>query len=229
MVHVGGRPILDWVLGALATVDEIDELVFVGGYRLQQIRQAYPRLTYVENDNWEQNNILASLFYAEALMSDGFYCAYSDTVISAKLIAPLVASERSIVLALDPGWNVRHASRPGAYDAHVEATSVEGERVVRIQRLLPPGEALGEFTGVARFDEAGARAFSLAYERARKHHGTGPFHHSPSLEQAYLIDLLQEMIDNGTDIHYCATGDAYIEIDTVEDYHLANTRWIHQL
>ena len=227
-VEVGGRPILDWILEAFRAFG-LDEFVFVGGYRIESVRRSYPRLTYVENHDWETNNILLSLFCAEEHMDGGFYCCYADTILHARLLAPLVEAPGAVTLSVDTSWNERHQARPAAYDAHVEACYVEGDRVLRIRRVIPPGDAFGEFTGIARFTAEGAELWREAFAAARASYGGRPFHHAAAFETAYLVDLLQEMIDRGQRVGYAASHGGYAEIDTVEDYELANRFWARQL
>ena len=228
LVEVGGKPILSWILDAFHAVG-LDEVVFIGGYRMDDIVRAHPALRYVRNDEWERNNILTSLFCAEEHMEGGFVCAYSDTIITAALLEPLMNATGAITMALDSSWNARHGARPVAYDAHVEATWVEGERVVRIGRVIPPGDALGEFTGVTKVSAAGATRLRAAYHEAHRRYAGRPFHHGKSFETAYLVDLLLELIAQGESIGYTASPSAYLEIDTVEDYELANREWVAAL
>jgi len=42
------------------------DVVFICGYRADVIKQRYPEFTYVENRDWENNNILLSLFMGAA-------------------------------------------------------------------------------------------------------------------------------------------------------------------
>ena len=44
-------------------------------------------------------------------------------------------------------------------------------------------------------------------------------------EKAYLIHLYQEMLDAGLALHMVTTDGEYMEIDTEEDFALANARW----
>ena len=50
-----------------------------------------------------------------------------------------------------------------------------------------------------------------------KNKNLGKFHTSESLEQAYLTDMLQEMIDCGTILNPVILNDLWFEIDTIED------------
>ena len=69
---VGGRRILDWTLEAFDDAGLRAGKVFIGGYQLDQIRRDYPDLTFVHNADWQNNNILLSLFHAEEFMREGF-------------------------------------------------------------------------------------------------------------------------------------------------------------
>ena len=95
--EVEGRRLLDWTLHALgenqALPLEPENICFVGGYQIEKVRQDYPGFTFRHNDNWPNNNILASLFYAEDVMQEGFLCAYSDI-----LFTPLVKNTRDFAL-----------------------------------------------------------------------------------------------------------------------------------
>ena len=228
LVPVGGRPILDWALHAFAQVG-VNDIVFVGGYRIDEIRQHHPEFTFVENADWENNNILASLFHAETEMDGPFMCAYADTIIVPELLEPLMTHPGDIVVSVDTAWNERHGSRPNPYDSHVEAVSAQGDHVTHFERVLPPGKALGEFTGVTKFSDKGSRDWRRAYHLAKEKYAGGPFHHGKTFEKAYLVDLLVEMIAAGHVINHASHHGGYIEIDTVEDYHLANDHWAANL
>jgi len=228
LVPVQGKPILTWILDAFRGAG-LHDITFVGGYRMADIQRAHPELRFVENDAWENNNILASLFYAEPQMEGGFICAYSDTILLPHLIRATCETPGDIVLSVDTSWNERHGSRPTAYQDHVEGVYLEDDRVRTIRRILPPGDAVGEFTGVARFSAAGASAWRAAFHRAKAMFSGKPFHHGKTFEKAYLVDLVQELINGDADVRIAPVARGYIEIDTVEDYRLANEAWIGEL
>src|SRR5262245_8392047 len=73
LVDVMGRPMLDWILEALAEAGFTrKDVVFVCGYKADVLRARYPEFTYVENRDWENNNILESLLYAREHLQSGF-------------------------------------------------------------------------------------------------------------------------------------------------------------
>src|SRR3954453_15008787 len=81
LVPVLGRPMLDGILEALEFGGFArKDVVFICGYRAAGIKERYPDLTYVENTNWENNNILLSLLCAREHLKDGFVSTYADIV-----------------------------------------------------------------------------------------------------------------------------------------------------
>src|ERR1035438_4553094 len=81
LVPVMGRPMLDWILDALGAAGFARrDVVFVCGYKADVIRARYPELSYVENRDWESNNILGSLLCAREHLLGGFLSTYADIV-----------------------------------------------------------------------------------------------------------------------------------------------------
>ena len=58
-----GRRILDWTVEAFLA-NKLNDFVFISGYLKKVIEAEYPNFTFVENMDWENNNILFSLLTA---------------------------------------------------------------------------------------------------------------------------------------------------------------------
>jgi L-glutamine-phosphate cytidylyltransferase len=93
--------------------------------------------------------------------------------------------------------------------------------VIELSRKIESEAADGEFIGVMKLDGAGARAFVDAHDRARQKHAGRVWREGRSFEKAYLIDLLQEMLEQGAVMHRENTDGGYMENDTLEDLSLA--------
>ena len=96
---------------------------------------------------------------------------------------------------------------------------------MRIERSIASDAAGGEYIGVARFSPRGAQQLRAYYHRARAAHAGAVWRDGAPFEKAYLIHLFQFMIEDGVDVHMVTTDGEYMEIDTEEDYALANARW----
>jgi choline kinase len=226
LVPILGRPMLDHILDALAAGGfRRSDVIFICGYKADVVRAAYPDLAYVENRGWEQNNILASLLCARAHLAEGFVSTYADIVYRPSIVAELVASPRPIALACDTDFRRRYVGRSQHPESDAEKLRAEGERVVELSRRIPAEQAAGEFIGVMKLDAAGAGRFVDAFDRAEARFAGREFREGRTFEKAYLIDLLQEMLEAGEDMHRVDTHGGYMEIDTLEDASLAERWW----
>ncbi|WP_433928203.1 NTP transferase domain-containing protein [Sorangium cellulosum] len=228
LVPILGRPMLDSILDALAAGGfKRSDVVFVCGYKADVIRAAYPDLTYVENRDWEQNNILLSLLCAREHLAGGFVSTYADIVYRPEIVADLVRSPHDIALACDTDWRRRYVNRSQHPETDAEKLRADGAgRVVEISRRIPPESATGEFIGVMKLSARGASEFLAAFDAARAAFSERPeFREGRTFRRAYLIDLLQSMIESGAALHEVDTHGGYMEIDTLEDASLADVWW----
>jgi choline kinase len=222
--EIAGRRILDWCVDALGRAG-CSDLVFVGGYRMDRVQTDYPRFRFVHNTDWERNNILLSLFSAEREMAGGFVSSYADILYTPEAVQRLVEHPGDIVLLVDTDWRERYRPRTQHPESDGEKVRLRGGRVTEVNRRIAPDEAPAEFTGVAKFTAAGAGVLIEHFHRARARFDGQPFGNSASFARAYLIDLLQAMLEAGVPMHAVETDGGYFEIDTTEDHRLAAAAW----
>ncbi|MCL4217897.1 MAG: phosphocholine cytidylyltransferase family protein [Candidatus Hydrogenedentes bacterium] len=222
--EVKGKRILDWGLEALRA-GGFENVVFIGGYRIEMVRQAYPDFTYCHNVDWPNNNIMESLFHAEACMDEGFVCAYSDILYRPSTIEALMDSPHDITLVCDTAWRERYKARTEHPENDAEKMEVEQGRVIAVNRTMPGAKAHGEYIGVARFSPVGASLLRDHYVEAKAKTNGRPFHSASTFKKAYLIDLFQEMLDAGVPMHALDTHGGYMEIDTNQDFQIAREEW----
>jgi len=222
--EVGGKRILDWALAAFRD-NGIDRICFIGGYQIDKVRDAYPHLTFRHNDNWANNNILASLFYAEDLMDGPFLCAYSDILFTPEVIARTLPRQDDAALVVDTRWQERYTERTEHPPDDAEKVLVANGQVTRVARDVDVAAAHGEYIGVAKFSAAGAARLRQHYRRCREEYRGKPFHQAKTFDKAYLIQLFQDMIDSGERFGHVDTPGGYIEIDTQQDFEYARRHW----
>ncbi|MEE2989969.1 MAG: NTP transferase domain-containing protein [Planctomycetota bacterium] len=227
--EVGGRRLLDWTLHSLgenpARPLGPENICFVGGYQIEKVQRDYPGFTFRNNDNWQNNNILGSLFYAEDVMQEGFLCAYSDILFTPSVVAGLIESTADIALGVDTCWLERYAERTEHPPDDAEKVTVENGALTGISREISEQDAHGEFIGVARFSPAGAALLKEHYHRCQEQFSGQPWGPAALFEKAYLIQLLEEMIQQGVAMTHVDTAGGYIEIDTQQDFQYAQVQW----
>jgi len=226
LVPVMGRPILEWVLEALAAGGFArKDIIFICGYRAEVIKQRYPEFTYVENRDWENNNILLSLMTAREHLKDGFVSTYADIVYRGDIVKGLVDSSHDKALGCDTDWRRRYVGRTRHPETDAEKLRAEGPKIIELSRTIPSEAASGEFIGVTKFTSAGAAELCDAFDAARARFDGQVFREKRTFAKAYLIDLFQHMIEKGSVFHRVDTHGGYMEIDTLQDESFAESWW----
>lgn len=224
MLQVGGKTIMQRQLEVLRQCG-INDIAVVRGYKKEMI--TYPNVRYYENTDYENNNILRSLFYAESEMDDEFVFSYSDIIFERGILEKLLQSKATISLIIDVDWLKHYHHRYQHPVEEAELVTVEDAKIIKIGKsIVKPEEAYGEFIGLAKFSQKGAEILRSNYVRAMNQYHNRPFQQAASLKKAYLTDMIQELIDMGYVISNVDIKGGWVEIDTPEDLERAKSQFV---
>lgn len=143
--------VLDWLVSALRACSH--DVIFVGGYRLQEIVSLYPGLGVVLNADWEQTGPVGSLLRGAAGVAADCLMSYADVLYRETLVRELCRHAADTVIAVDTRWRERYDSRSPADMASAEVVMAEGGWLVSAHGRLAadrPVHAYAEFVGLAR-------------------------------------------------------------------------------
>jgi phosphoenolpyruvate phosphomutase len=233
LLDIKGKSILERQVETLNACN-IKDIVVVRGY--QKDKFTLPNIRYYDNDAYEKNFDLASLFCAEAELRGRCLILYGDILFDRSVLEKLLQSDKDMALVVDRAWyDQRRDMRPG--DASPKPDLVllrdppeQGYRflpstadttVARIGQQQPPEEAHGEFIGMAMFSATGTELLRQAYHRVAASHQGEPFHEASSLAQASLTDIIQDLIAHGQEVYAVNIYKGWMEVDTFEDYQRA--------
>jgi phosphoenolpyruvate phosphomutase len=222
--EVAGKRLLDWALAAFAA-NNLERICFIGGYQVEKVEREYPQFEFRYNRDWENNNILASLFCAADLMDEPFICCYSDILFTPDIVGRLARSPDDMALGVDTAWLERYTERTDHPPDDAEKVTTANGRVTRIHRGIAEQDAHGEYIGVAKFSAAGAARLREHYCRAHVQFAGQPWREARVFEKAYKILLFQEMIERGETFSHVDTPGGYIEVDTQQDFDYAQKYW----
>jgi choline kinase len=219
LLPFGSKTLLQHQLDAFAACG-LTEIHLVCGYRKEKI--THHGITYHENTDFPNNNILNSLFYAETAVNGPVIVSYSDILFEARIVAELLKSENDISILVDTDWRDYYVDRKDHPAAEAEAVIMEHWRVVQIGKIVAADRDVdGEFIGMMKLTPRGANVITSHFHRAKAEFWNRPFQRAAVFQKAYLTDLLQHMADLGTPIHCVPIARGWKEIDTVEDYEKA--------
>jgi choline kinase len=216
LVEVRGKSILERQIEAYRAAG-VTDICIVRGYMAERI--VFDGCRYFENRDFRRNNILASLFHAEAAMSGGFLFSYSDIVFRPEVVARLIAAGEDYGLVIDRRWDEAYVGRTLHPESEAELARVEDGRVLAVgKRKVEREAAHGEFIGLASFSVRAAGVMQTEYRRLAHQLGPDtPFGTAPRFEVAYLTDLLNHLIERGELLRSVDIDGGWREIDTPQD------------
>jgi adenylyl-sulfate kinase len=226
MLEISGKTILDRLIDNLLNCG-ITDINIVVGYRKECFND--DRYQCYVNHDYENNNILHSLFYAEEAMGSGFLFSYSDIIYDGAVIRQLLESNSDIAIAVDCNWHEYYGGRVDHPISEAELVFTEnGKTVTLIRKDADFRNAFGEFLGVAYFSRKGAEILKDVFSDLLQYYYANPhqtFHTAESFKKAYLTDMLQEIINRGFSVDLVQINGSWTEIDIPRDLTVSEQFW----
>jgi L-glutamine-phosphate cytidylyltransferase len=147
LVNIGGRPLIQHQLEALAD-NGVGPVLVVVGYRAEAIREVVgSRADYIVNHQYEHTNSLYSLWLAREWIKGPFVLLNCDLFFHPDILIRLLEKEGNALAYDSTASNGREQTK----------VAIRKHRVVDLGKDLPAGSARGESLGILQFDAEGAR------------------------------------------------------------------------
>ena len=196
----------------------INDITIVTGYRSELIDIS--NVNYVKNENYETTNMNESLFCALEPSNSPVLVTYGDIVFEQKIIQQMLEIRDGIRLAVNLNWKKYYQNRTTHPLSEAENVLVENGRILQIKKNISESlqnQQIGEFLGIMMLSSDHVKILLERYSYLKKNH-IGTFHNSSSLSNAYITDMLQEIINCGINVNPVFTEGRWFEIDTQEDF-----------
>lgn len=196
----------------------IKEAIIVTGYKSEKIKKFLKenlkdynlKFKFVYNKYYSTTSNLFSLWLAREYFEGGMVCLNSDIVFNVDILKTLLKSEEDICLAVD---------KKECVEEDMKVSVNNGVR--KIGKRLEPAEVYGEFIGLSKFSENGARKLSQLLSNIP----------SDMRKKAYFALVIQKLIDAGHKVHDVEIQRMFwADIDFVEDLmetraQIINKKW----
>ena len=229
MLDIKGKTILERQIDVLNACG-IKDVAVVRGYKKDAIK--LPNARFYDNDEFATTNEAFSLFRAAKELKGPFLFLYGDILFERSHLEKLLKSPADVSIVVDRAYGEtgRPESNRGTPDLVVLKDAQESgyrflgaeapHQVAKVGRTIEPSAASGEFVGMAMFTAKGARTLTDCYQQLSETQ-KGNFHEADSLRHASFTDLVQELIDRGSEVRAIDVYKGWLEIDTFEDYRRA--------
>ena len=227
MLKINGKPIIQTMLELFGN-NGINDISAIRGYKKEKMN--IQNITYFENTNFLNNNILHSLMYARTKMEEAIrlgedvIITYSDIWYSDSVVKKLLVSQDDLVAIVDIDWQDYYEGRTDHPIEEAENVIIDNnKRMLKIGKHIfthdTPKDKQGEFIGLWKFTAKGTKLFLDYFDtinaRLKKNDS---FQNAKEWQKAYITDIFQEMIDSGERIYCALIRKNWKEFDTVQDF-----------
>ena len=220
MLEIGGKPLIKHQTDILISLG-IKEIHVIKGYKQKALDIFKSDFNYYFNENYQNNNILESLFYAEPKINGQVIILYSDIIFNIKVVEKLLESKEEISIVVDVDWQENYIGRRDHPIAEAESVICDSKGYVqKIGKTLGVDKDLisGEFIGMLMLRGNGANTLKKFYHKSRKKCQGGPFQKAATFSKAYITDMIQELVDCSVKVNCVKIHNGWKEIDTMEDF-----------
>ena len=195
----------------------IDDITIVTGYKSEIID--FSGINYVKNQDFATTNMNESLFCANKKLSDSVIISYTDIIFEEKMIQQMLEFSGDIGIAVNLNWEKNYDGRTLHPLSEAENVLIKNEKIIQIKKNISKessDQKIGEFLGIMKLSDEGGKILLQKYLELKENH-VGTFHMAKSLKDAYITDMLQEIIDSGYDVLPVIVDGNWREIDTPQD------------
>jgi len=216
MIKVFGKTLIERQIEVYRN-NGISDITIVTGYKSKIIN--FSGITCIKNQNFAVTNINESFFCAREKLLDSIIASYTDIIFEKNIIQQMLKFSGDIGVAVNLNWKKNYEGRTLHPPSEAENVLIENGKIIRIQKNISkqlPTQQIGEFLGIMTLSKNGVKILLEEYLKLKENHH-GKFHTSNSLEEAYLTDMLQELINLGYEVSPIIVDGKWHEIDTPQD------------
>ena len=139
---------IDWLLEAVTDLNP--EIIFVGGYKFQEISNSYPNFQYVFNPLWYNTGPAYSLLNVSFQPDTNYYITYSDILFRKSFFNIIAKIEADIVIVIDKNWKKRYAGRQQNDYLKCEKANTLEKQIISLGSNINVEKSTYEFIGFAK-------------------------------------------------------------------------------
>ena len=218
LVDVNGKSIIERQI-ELFKKNDVTEIIIVRGYKKEKF--CWNDVTFIDNEDFANNNQLASLILAQNMVSGSVLILFGDLIFEQTILDQILASSSDISIAVDLNWKEHYdENRNNQFPALAE---IENDKITRISenKSLLRKKLSGEFFGIMKLSSKGSKILTDVIEKTK--YNKGKFHDSHSFGMGKIPDIIEEVIDLGFTVKPILVSGKWFEVDTILDLEKAKT------
>lgn len=209
LTELWGKTLLAWQLQAIRKAG-IEDITVITGYHAGEIRKRFPDLTYFHNENWEQTNMVSTLFEADAwLQAEDCLVSYADILYDSTAVSSLMKEDAELSLTYYTKFLDLWKGRFEDPLDDIETFQIDKEAYLTEigQKAKSLDEIEGQYMGVLKFRPEGWKSIKEEAEKG----------FPKPLAKMDMTGLLECLIQRGRKLKGVPYDGLWLEVDSQDD------------
>ena len=220
LIDVNGKSIIERQINSFRKFG-INEIIVITGYQNHKFH--LENIEYVFNPDYADVEQAFSLLTARKQINDDVIISFGDIIFEDKILKQIMDTDNDIVIGVDRDWKKSYEKRMDNSPTMSDFIAIKNGKIVKLFRKsteFDDESIIAEFSGLFKLSFDAVKKIIETYEKLEMSH-SGKFHYADSLKKAKIIDLLQELFENGVEMEAVHLEGKWCEIDTPQDLNLA--------
>ena len=212
MVKIQDKPILECQLAAIDSC-KIEDVIIVGGYKFELLKHL--KVEKIFNPDFLGTNMVTTLFCAKDRLEGEIIISYGDIVYSEDILLKALEFKGEIGIVADVNWRDYWETRSSDPLSDTESFKVNSAgNIVDIGNCVSSMDSIpAQYIGLTKLSSGGSKILKAIFQKCKDKGSIN----GKRVENAYMTDLIQEVILSGHKVSPIFVDSNWIEIDTVED------------
>jgi len=226
LIDINGKSLLERQISLFKKCGVSDITIVTGPHH---DKFSFSDVSYIRDINHLEHDVLGSLMIASPILNTDVVISYTDIVFDKNVLQPVLDFKGDIGLAVDMKWETAYVGRTQHPIEEAAKVLINNGVIVKIghddTRFGKYNkEHVGEFLGLMKLSKKGANVIVDKYSQLIKSH-RGPFYEARDMNDAYITDMIQKLIDDGVSVEPIMINGLWCEIDTPQDLERARKKF----
>ena len=217
MIKFNNKPIINYILETAKSCN-LKDISIVAGYKNQVLKNHLmsQKIKFFVNEDYENSNMVHSLFLAKSFMDDDIIISYSDIIFKKRILELLMKSKNDFSVVIDRDWEYLWKMRMENYIEDIETLRYKDQQITEIgNRPKKLEEVKGQYIGLIKISKNIINKiikFYLSLDRDK-------IYNKNNFMNMYMTTFIQNIIENceGVKISPIFINRGWIEIDSNQD------------
>ena len=219
LIRINKKTILERQLNIIKK-NQKNNVVIIAGPNKEKFLEF--QVDVFEDVEYKKHGQLGSLASINKIFDEDVIVIFSDVIFDEGIIKEIIKTECDFGIALDQNWREKYIERTDHPISQADLVEIKDGKIRQIKKNLQ-GKDNSEFIGIVKFSSYGWKILIQLYNKLKENH-EGSFHDANGFDDAYITDIIQELIELDYNIKPIFDKGNWLEIHNPQDLEIASKK-----